>query len=161
MGKSDGENNIIFASYYDRMCRAEKRLTSRRLFRQFKYLSVDPWHAKRHCAKCRCNPHIVRRLKLRAKIVNGSVCAQTFAWFRGCAPTVNSMSATHHRFCVLAYCKRHNDLVAKGDLSLLVIVKIIVIILVVVVVVVIVVVVVLVVVVVVVVVSSSSSSTSS
>jgi len=32
---SEGENNIITALYYDRMCRAEKRLMIRRLFRQF------------------------------------------------------------------------------------------------------------------------------
>ena len=99
---SEGENNIITALYYDRMCRAEKTLMSRRLFRQFKYLSVDPWHANKHCAKCRCNPFIVRRLKLRAKNVNGSVCKQTFAWFRGYAPTFTSMSATHNRVCFLA-----------------------------------------------------------
>ena len=129
---SEGENNIITALYYDRMCRAEKRLMNRRLFREFKYLSVNPWHATRHCANYRCNSHIVWCLKLRARNANSSFCEKTFAWLRGCARTFISMCATHHRFCALAYCKLDNDLVDKGDLSHLVVVRILVVIVVVV-----------------------------
>ena len=107
------------ALIYDRMCKSAKAISTRPLLKQFKYLSVDPWHAKKHGATCSCNPNHVRRLKdrVRGLKVNGSVCEQIFSWFRGYANTFNSMKSNHHRFCVLYYCKRHNALVDSGDLS--------------------------------------------
>jgi hypothetical protein len=53
----------------------------------------------------------------RLKGVNTSVSEQVFSWFRGYAVTLNNMTPSRHCFAILYYCRRHNVMVDKKDLS--------------------------------------------
>ncbi len=62
---------------------------------------------------CKNSPLTVRRLKVRVKGINTPVSEQVFSWFRGYARVLNSMGGLRHKFLVLVYCKRRNDLTAE------------------------------------------------
>ena len=102
---------------YDRMCKLSKSLSQSTFGKRFKFQSVDLWHSSKHSKTCANSPLNVRKLELRIRNVNTSICEQTFSWFRGYAATFNSMSSAHHRFMVLNYCKRHNDCMDVGNVN--------------------------------------------
>ena len=84
---------------------------------QLKYYSVDKMHAQTHVDTCPNNPLKVLRLKRRLKEINTQICEQTFSWFRGYARVFNSLRSLRHRFVVLYFAKKHNEMVDKNDMS--------------------------------------------
>ena len=91
---------------YDRTCGFAPNKMKLAKFKQIKYWPVDPFHNLRHSDKCKYSPKNVPSYKRRLRGVNGSVCEQTFSWFRGYARTLNEMSPLRHHFLVLVYVKR-------------------------------------------------------
>ena len=53
------------------------------------------------------------------KGLNGSIAESTFAWFRGYARCLNTMTPLRHRFLVLLYVKMHNQELENGSVDYL------------------------------------------
>ena len=102
---------------HDRACSVEKAGRKRRRLRRIKYYAVDKLHAERHRKKCKNSPLTNKVLKRRLKNVNTMVAEQTFSWFRHHARVLNETRDLRHRFLVLRYCKKHNELMDAGDYS--------------------------------------------
>jgi hypothetical protein len=104
---------------YDRACKVLPESTRRGTLPQLKHWAVDKFHAPGHNVKCKCSPLNVPLLHRRLRHVNTSICEQVFSWFRGYARTMNEMRQMRHRFLVLYYVKRHNELTVSGSASYL------------------------------------------
>lgn len=99
----------------DRVCSFMPSAQKRSDFDQLKYYSVDKFHARGHVATCPCNPLKVLRLKRRVNKINTAAAEQLFSWFRGYARTFNEMRRSRHRFIVMYFCRKHNELVDARD----------------------------------------------
>jgi hypothetical protein len=85
-------------------------------FPRIKTWAIDKFHAKRgHGPKCSCSPCNHRAIHRRLVGINTSVCEQVFSWLRNYASTMNAMNSKRHKFLLLTYVRRHNDMVEKGD----------------------------------------------
>ena len=102
---------------HDRNCSFEDFAREHDELKQLKVFPVDRLHATRHVPTCKNSPLTVRRLKTRVKGINTSVSEQVFSWFRGYARVLNSMGGLRHKFLVLVYCKRRNDLTAETPIT--------------------------------------------
>ena len=100
---------------YDRACSLLSSAQRMEDLNQIRYWAVDKFHAKGHCDSCKCSPYNHPRLSRRLSNVNTSISEQIFSWFRGYANTMNTMNARTHRFYVLVYSKRHNELVIQNE----------------------------------------------
>ena len=99
----------------DRMCGAVAAIDKEPKLKQLKYCAVDHFHAKKgHGKTCPCNPYYVKRLKKRFSKTNTSAAEQVFSWFRNYARVLNEARPSRHRFKVLYYCRKHNELIDKG-----------------------------------------------
>jgi hypothetical protein len=100
---------------FDRACKLKKAASQRPKLRQVKMYATDKWHGSKHSKTCPCshlhNPSIRKAVDKH----NPSVAEQIFSWFRTYAGTFNSMRPERHRFSVLSYVRRHNDMVDAGD----------------------------------------------
>lgn len=105
----------VDAFILDRNCKFAPTASARPKLAQIKTWAIDRFHAHRHSSTCPCNPYSKKAIKKRLQGVNTSVCEQVWSWFRGYAPTFNTMNSKRHRFIVLCYCRRHNDMLSKGD----------------------------------------------
>ena len=104
---------------YDRNCSFCVKAKNKGVYKNVKTWAIDTWHAKKHCKNCACSPENHLSIKRRLRGVNTSVCEQTFSWFRNYARTMNELRPLRHRFLVLFYAKRHNELVAQKDFGCL------------------------------------------
>lgn len=105
----------VNCALYDRACSVLKKASARKSLSKIRFWCVDKFHARGHCAKCKCSPAVHAHLAKRVKNVNTSISEQTFAWFRGYASSFNSMNADVQRFYVLSYARRHNVMLRKDD----------------------------------------------
>ena len=80
-------------------------------FNRIKTWCVDRFHAGGHSDNCPCAPLVHRRLERRLEGVNTSVAEQTFSWFRSYASIFSTMSPVVHRFMVLIFAHRRNNLI--------------------------------------------------
>eukprot|EP00438_Fugacium_kawagutii_P027957 Skav210836 [mRNA] locus=scaffold543:17052:17576:- [translate_table: standard] len=97
----------------DRACHYMPEAKATKGLEQLKYYAVDRFHAHRHKHNCPCDPK-KPRLKKRLGKLNTSVAEQTFSWFRGYAKVLNEMRELRHRFAVLFFVCKHNELIAQG-----------------------------------------------
>ena len=85
-------------------------------FAKIKTWAIDKFHAKKgHGPKCKCSPYNNRAIMRRLKGINTSVCEQVWSWLRNYASTMNHMNSRRHKFLLLSYVRRHNDMIAAGD----------------------------------------------
>ena len=101
----------------DRNCKFAPKAKSRPKLKRIKYWFIDKFHAQKHSKDCPCNPYYIPRIMKRLKGVNTSTSEQVWSWFRGYVTTLNHMNSRRHRFLVLHYVRRHNDLIKRGDTS--------------------------------------------
>lgn len=106
----------ITCCLYDRACSVLKKANARPSLKKIQ-LCVDKFHAKGHCAACRCSPLNHPSLARRVAKINTSISEQIFSWFRNYSATFNSMSPDVQRFYVVAYARRHNAMQAAGDIQ--------------------------------------------
>jgi len=113
--RTTGVHTHIDCVVYDRACSLLSAAERTEDLNQVRYWAVDKFHAKGHCDSCKCSPYNHLRLSRRLSNVNTSISEQIFSWFRGYASTMNTMNARTHRFYVLVYAKRHNELVIQNE----------------------------------------------
>lgn len=104
---------------YDRNCGYHNTAQTEPGLKNIKNYVVEPWHGNRHKRSCKLCVQNNRRLKKLMKGVNGSICEQTFSWFRNFARPLNETTLQRHRFLVLHYCKLHNENVDKQEVDYL------------------------------------------
>lgn len=98
----------------DRNCKYAPLYKSK--FAKIKTWAIDKFHAKKgHGPKCKCSPYNHRAIMRRLKGINTSVCEQVWSWLRNYASTMNHMSNRRHKFLLFSYVRRHNDMIAAGD----------------------------------------------
>ena len=113
--RTTGVHAHIDCVVYDRACSLLPAAQRMEDLNQVRYWAVDKFHAKGHCESCKCSPYNHVRLSRLLSNVNTSISEQIFSWFRGYASTMNTMNARTHRFYVLVYAKRHNELVIQNE----------------------------------------------
>ena len=102
---------------HDLACKLGPRCQRDDIFPQIKTYAVDRFHATKHKETCIHSPYNNEDIAVRLKDVNTSVSEQTFSWFKNYAASTNELKTLRHKFLILVFCKKQNDLIEKNNIS--------------------------------------------